>query len=272
MEFTGKTVEEAIKSAYKETGLNENNSTITVLEEPTKGIFGKLKGKGVINIEKKPDDNEKALEFVKEVLKHLEVNAKAELIDGEKPIINVIAEKSSEVIGYRGEVLDALQTLAGAALNIGKKEYEKITVNCENYRERREETLIKLAHKLEEKATEMRREVILEAMIPFERRIIHTALSNSETVTTKSEGKEPNRYVVIVPNDLDEYSKPYNAGRNSDRKHGKDDRHNNNRRGDKRGFKGGNRGGFKKSYGEAEKRKKPSSFGTYLGNSLKKEN
>ena len=85
-----------------------------------------------------------------------------------------------------------------------------MVVDCENYRDRREETLVKLAHKLEEKATEMRRDVILEPMSPYERRIIHTALSGSETVTTKSDGKEPNRYVVIVPNDKDEFAKPYN--------------------------------------------------------------
>ena len=117
-------------------------------------------------------------------------------------------------------------------------------VDCENYRERREETLIKLAKKLEQKATEMRREVILEPMNPYERRIIHTALANSETVTTKSEGAEPNRYVVIVPNDKDEFSKPYSAARNNDRRGNR----NNGKRGgfDKRNNRGGN-GGMRKS-------------------------
>ena len=151
-------------------------------------------------------------------------------------------------------------------LNIGKKEYQKVVVDCENYREKREETLIKLAHKLEEKATEMRREVILEPMSPFERRIIHTALAESKTVTTKSDGKEPNRYVVIVPFDKDEFSKPYNAGRNNE--HTKRDNRGGRRGHSRCSFKGG-RGSKPTKYGETKKKSSTISFGTYLGNSLK---
>ena len=161
-------------------------------------------------------------------------------------------------------MLDALQTLAGAMANVGNRVYKKVVVDCENYRDKREDTLIKLAHKLEAKATEIRREVILEPMPPFERRIIHTALAESQTVTTTSSGKEPNRYVVIVPNDKDEFSKPYNAGRNNERKGGKD-------RGGKPRRNGGNR--YSKDRGEkradAPKKKTTITFGTYLGNSLK---
>ena len=113
----------------------------------------------------------------------------------------------------------------------------------------------------------MKREVILEAMSPFERRIIHTELANSQTVTTKSEGKEPNRYVVIVPFEKDEFSKPYNAGRNNsgknDRRGGRNDRRDN-RRGNKN-FKSDKQ----RSSQPTEKRKSSSMFGTYLGNSFK---
>jgi hypothetical protein len=125
--------------------------------------------------------------------------------------------------------------------------------------------LVKLAHRLEEKATEMRREVILEPMSPYERRIIHTALSESQTVTTKSDGKEPNRYVVIVPNDKDEFSKPYNAGRNNNDKNKKGYSSNKNSKGRRNGSKGG-RPAQKPS---GEKKKSTITFGTYLGNSLK---
>jgi spoIIIJ-associated protein len=108
----------------------------------------------------------------------------------------------------------------------------------------------------------MRREVILEPMSPYERRIIHTALSESQTVTTKSEGKEPNRYVVIVPFDKDEFSKPYNAGRNNE--------HSRERRGGSK-FNGRNKKTERKSSGFISvERKKTSGFGsTYLGNSFK---
>ncbi len=267
MQFTGKTVEETIENGLKELSLTKENAEITVIEEPVKGLFGRLKGKAVVEITKKKTEKAKSIEFIQTILDFMNLKAVAELKeDGDETVIELITTDTSSVVGYRGEVIDAIQTLAGAFVNIGKKDYKKVVVDCENYRNKREDTLIKLAHKLEEKATEIRREVILEPMSPFERRIIHTALAESTTVTTKSDGKEPNRYIVIVPNDKDEFSKPYNAGRNND--------HDRKNRGDKRMNKGGRN--FKGSKGgksgfaqEGAKRKSTLSFGTYLGNSLK---
>lgn len=266
MQFEGKTVDEAIELGLAEMGIAKEDAEIEVLESPVKGLFGKLKGKAVVEItEIKKDNLQKAVEFVQGILDKMDLTAKATLeLDKENPTITLIAEKSSDIIGYRGEVLDAIQTLAGAVANIGKDNYKKVVVDCENYREKRNDTLIALAHKLEAKATDMRREVILEPMSPFERRIIHTALAESQTVTTKSEGKEPNRYVVIVPNDKDEYSKPYNAGRNND-KGGKGGKRDDRRGGNKKGGKNFT----KKAPVEGEKRKSSSFFGTFLGNSLK---
>jgi spoIIIJ-associated protein len=265
MIIEGKTLEEAISSGLKELNATENETEIKIIEEPTKGLFGKLKGKAVIEINLKAEGEQKAVIFIQELLNKLDFNAKATLTsDGENPVIDIIAEKSSEIIGYRGEVLDALQTLAGAIVNTGRKDYIKLAVDCENYRQKRKETLINLAHKLEAKATEIRREVILEPMNPFERRIIHTALAESQTVSTKSDGVEPNRFVVIVPNDKDEYSRPYNAGRQN--KDG--NKRNHKDRGDKRGFRG-SRDFSRKSSGQEQRKKSSLSFGTYLGNSLK---
>ena len=276
MEFKGKTVEEAVKSALEELKITEDQAEIKILEEPTKGLFGRIKGQAVIDVEVKRTGITKAAAFVDKVLELLDLTAKTQVVEPEdgNPTINVIAEKSSAVIGFRGELLDALQTLAGAIANKDNEKYKKVVVNCENYRERREETLIALAHRLEGKAADMRREVILEPMNPFERRIIHTALAESTVVTTRSEGKEPERYVVIVPNDKDEFSRPYNAGRNNNNGGRRDGRRDFNRngngrkdfghhgRGDRRERRGGS--GFSE-----EKRKKPSGFGTYLGNSFK---
>ena len=269
MEFIGKTVEETIENGLKELNLAEENAEITVIEQPTKGLFGRMKGKAVVEIKRKKTDEDNAVEFVQGIVDIMNLNATATLTErGENTTITLSAEDNQAIIGYRGEVLDAIQTLASAAANIGKKEYKKVVVDCENYRDKREETLIKLAQKLEQKATEMRREVILEPMSPFERRIIHTALSQSQTVTTKSEGKEPERYVVIVPNDKDEFAKPYNAGRN-----------NNDKRRDNRGGKKGGKGNFKRERNQRKggsgftqstaKKKTTLTFGTYLGNSLK---
>lgn len=275
MQFTGKTIEEAIELGLQELGVTQERVEVTVIEEPVKGLFGKLKGKAVVEIELKKVGADRATEFVQKVLNIMDINAKAQFNgDEETPIITLIAESSSSVIGYRGEVLDALQTLAGAVANIGNKNYKKVVVDCEDYRTKREDTLVNLAHKLEEKATEIRREVILEPMNPFERRIIHTALAESQTVTTKSEGKEPNRYVVIVPNDKDEFSKPYNAGRNNNgnrRNSRNNDRRNGGFKSDRGGKKGfnSNRNSKRSSGFTEEKRKTPSGFGTFLGNSFK---
>ena len=269
MEFSAKTVEEAVNTALTELSLTQDQVEIQIKEQPTKGLFGKLKGKAVIEvtpIAQEKNNEQKAVELIENVLKFLGYEATATLSESdERTIITLDSESSSSLIGYRGEVLDALQTLAGAMANIGNKVYKKVVVDCENYRDKREETLIKLAHKLEAKATEIRREVILEPMSPFERRIIHTALADSQTVTTTSSGKEPNRYVVIVPNDKDEFSKPYNASRNNDRKGGKPQR--SNRNGGKRDFKGGK--DRRSSAPASAPRKKTITFGTFLGNSLK---
>ena len=284
MEFTAKTVEEAVNEALKTLGAERENVTVEVKEEPVKGLFGRLKGKAVVEVnvietpkeEKKEEagcaeSGEKTLEFVKELLGLMGIEAECRLTENDgNTVITLNSDDSSALIGRRGEILDAVQTLAGAVLNIGNKVYKKVVVDCENYRDKREETLVRLAHKLEEKATDMRREVILEPMSPFERRIIHTALSESKTVTTRSDGKEPNRYVVIVPNDKDENARPYNAARNArgGRDHGRDRRDRGGRNGG-RNNRGGMRGGNGRRSGFTEEKRKPSGFGTYLGNSLK---
>lgn len=286
MEFTGKTVEEAIKIGLEIMSLEESQAEITIKQQPVKGLFGRIKSEAVVEIQKKeqitkeaedkeqtalPKESlESAKTFLSGVLEKLGLTA--EIIignDGENDVLTLTAEDSSSLIGYRGEVLDALQTLVSAIANIGNKTYKKVVVDCESYRERREETLISLAKKLEAKATEMRREVILEPMSPFERRIIHTALADSQTVTTTSQGVEPNRHVVIVPNDKDEYAKPYNAGRNNNKSSKRNDRNHKN--------SGHNKGGkkpyAKKSSASTTKSSKSfSSFGTYLGNRFKDEN
>jgi spoIIIJ-associated protein len=270
MQYTGKTVEEAKALALNELGITEEKAVITVLEEPTRGLFGRLKGKAVIEVEvkeeKTADTTENTLKFVQGVLSIMGYDVTAELVsEGKETVIAIKGEDASQITAHRGEILDAIQVLAGAAENIGKKDYKKVVVDCENFRDKRKDTLVKLAHKLEEKATEMRREVILEPMSAYERRIIHTALAESTTVTTKSDGKDPNRYVVIVPNDKDEFSKPYNAGRNEK---GNDRRNNSRGKNNRRGGRDNRKG---KGSGFIEKPKKSSSFsfGTYLGNSLK---
>ncbi len=102
------------------------------------------------------------------------------------------------LIGRRGETLDALQYLTSLKVNRGREGYIRVTLDTENYRAKREDTLIRLANRMANRALRTGRKVSLEPMNPYERRIIHFALQQNEGVTTHSEGDEPNRHVVIT--------------------------------------------------------------------------
>ena len=281
-EFTGKTVEEATEEGLKTLGLTREEAEVVVLEEGKKGLFKSVKAK--VKISKKMTDGERAVEFLEGIYPLLGIAARNELDeDGEHTKINVIATNSYSVIGHRGEVLDALQVLAGAVANIGRDEYKRVVVDCENYREKREETLKRLANKLAEKAVRTGRKLSLEPMTPYERRVIHAALADSTEVKTQSEGKEPNRYIVVIPNNLRPGSDRFDRRGRDDRRGGFNrDRRNSDRRGgynkegyNKEGREGkpydrerrGGRDGRSSSYGAKPAAKHPPYFGTYLGNS-----
>ena len=224
-------------------------------------------------------DGERAVQFLEGLFDMMHITAETKLVsEGEKIVINVTAENNNALIGKKGMVLDAAQTLAGAVANIGREEYRRVVVDCENYRENREETLRRLADNLAAKAVRLGRKIRLEPMNPYERRIIHAELSENDEVTTKSEGKEPERYIVIVPAGVEDDRPALYAG--NDRRErgefnkgrgGRDFRGN---RGGKGARYGGSKGGFNKerriSGGDrASVYKKPDYdfFGTFLGNS-----
>ena len=259
--FTGKTSEEAIEEGLKALNLKREEAEIVVLEEGKKKLFGAVKAK--VKISKKLSDGARAVEFIDGLMEILGINAVTELVsDGEKIEINVTSTDSNKVIGRHGEVLDAVQCLAGAVSNIGRDVYKKVVVDCENYRAGREQTLISLANKLAAKAVERQRRVTLEPMNPYERRVIHSALSENEQVKTISSGKEPARFIVIIPNN----EKPYEPRHGGERRDRRGDRGRGDRRshGDRRD-RGERRGGS--SSGGASRGKKEIHFGTFLGNS-----
>lgn len=273
--FTGKSVEEAVQAGLTALGLDESEAEIVVLEEGKKKIFGSVKAK--VQIKKKVSDAKRAVEFIDGLLEILKISAVSEIVEEDENIkIDIKATNSSKVIGKRGDVLDAIQCIAGAVANIGRDRYRKVVVDCENYRSQREETLKALAEKLAKKAVEKGRKMTLEPMNPYERRIIHSALADNPDVKTVSEGKEPLRYIAVIPNNAKPYDKglrygEYNGGerrgqRGGDRKFGKPfnkDR-NSERRFDKKASNGGSGSGAKRG-------KKEIHFGTFLGNSNKPE-
>ena len=186
-------------------------------------------------------------------------------------------------------------SIAGAVANTGRDEYKRVVVDCENYRENRELTLQNLANKLAEKAVRYGKKLSLEPMTPYERRIIHAALADSTEVKTASEGKEPNRYIVVIPNNLrpgsdrfdrrggfnrdrrpynrDRQSRPYDRDRNyGDRRDGYDREKREDRPYNDRDRRGGyrdrdrNREERPRATGLPRSKRQPY-FGTFLGNS-----
>lgn len=266
-EFTGKTLEEAINNALLALALSREEVEVTVLEEGKKKLFGSTKWR--IAVKEKQSDGARAAEFIEELLKILGIKAESEFEFSEDSIkLNIKTEESSRVIGKRGEVLDAIQCMAGAVANIGREKYLKVVVDCENYRSQREETLTALAVKVAQKAVETGRKVTLEPMNPYERRIIHSALIGNAEVKTTSEGREPLRYVVVIPNNLKQGERPLRYGAKRNEHNRKSDRRErgagSERRGDKRGRKDDRRAN---SHSGAKRGKKEIHLGTYLGNS-----
>ena len=138
-------------------------------------------------------------DFLKGLLQHMGVEADMEISPREGGGLNVNLSGSGigAVIGRRGETLDAIQHLTNYAVNRGNDKRSHINVDAENYRAKREESLVRLAEKMAAKAIKYKRSMALEPMNSYERHIIHTALQDYEGVTTSSTGSEPNRRVVV---------------------------------------------------------------------------
>ena len=289
-EYTGKTVEEAIELGLQELKVAREDVEITVLEEGKKKLFGSVKAKvqiGVNEPEETPavaetvsgeTDGERAVEFLKGLFDVLKINADVTLVsEDEKIEINVNAQNTTKIIGKHGETIDAIQTLASAVANTGREKYARVVVDCENYRETREATLERLADNLAQKAMRLGKKIQLEPMNPYERRIIHAKLSEYEGVKTTSEGKEPNRYIVVIPDNLEDPDAPALSARRDERRGGRDgNRGGRNDRGGRNGRNGGygkkpyNRGGRSggsSSSASGTTLKNNDFFGTFLGNS-----
>ena len=130
---------------------------------------------------------------------NLEVSISAAYNEEEKEInIDLSGEDMGILIGKRGQTLDALQYLTGQVINKHSEGYIRVKLDTENYRERRRETLEKLAKNIAHKVKRTKRPVALEPMNPYERRIIHSVLQPDKEVITRSEGEEPYRHVVVA--------------------------------------------------------------------------
>ncbi len=141
---------------------------------------------------------EPALDFLKDVTAKmgLELSVKA-MANDECLFFDITGKDSGSIIGKRGQTLDSIQYLTSLVVNKDSNKYTRVIVDAENYRQKREKTLEQLANRLAEKVRRTGKSVRLEPMNPYERKVIHATLQKNPAVTTRSEGEEPYRGVII---------------------------------------------------------------------------
>lgn len=245
--FNAKTIDDAKAQAAIKFGVPEEVIDFEIIEQPKKGLFGKIKGEAKVKavyvpqeIEKPSDDCEyaevetaeeepiqqlqtiteetaedkisseinpraaAARDYIAAILDAMEIDSKSEVTENEDgAVLNFDGDGTGTIIGRRGETLDSLQYLASMVCNKGEKEYYRITLDSCGYREKRRKTLEELAVKIAKSVARTGRSTALEPMNPYERRIIHSKVSEIEGVSSKSVGEEPYRKVVISSTNSD---------------------------------------------------------------------
>ena len=198
-----KNVEKAVEKALNKLGITREDAEINVIDEGSKGLLGLIGTKdAVVEVKEVFDPVKKGKEFLKSLLEKANINVGVEIMeeksDAEQVVYNLTGEKElGLVIGHRGETLDAMQYLTSIYINKELEEYFRVLLDAEGYRDRRQQTLERLAERLAAKAERKKRKVVLEPMPPHERRIIHIALKENKNVKSYSEGKEPYRKVTV---------------------------------------------------------------------------
>ena len=196
IETQGKTVDQAIELGLYKLGLTRDQVKITILEQA--GLFNKARVKLSVGQASEAETELKTL--TEELLSKMGLDITVSVEEQEdKFSVEVGGEDAAILIGKRGESLDGFQFLLNALFNKGKKheDYKRVVVDSNNYKTRREDTLKILAERTAARAVRENQDIRLEPMSANERRIIHSALADSDRVETESKGNEPNRYVVI---------------------------------------------------------------------------
>ncbi len=201
MEFSAKTVNEAITDACQKFTVTSDKLDYVVVEEGSAGFLGIGSKAAVIKARVKCSVSDNAKTFLNEVFEAMEMTVVVDVKydEDEKTMdIDLSGDEMGVLIGKRGQTLDSLQYLVSLVVNKDSEDYIRVKVDTENYRQRRKETLENLAKNISYKVKRTKRPVSLEPMNPYERRIIHSALQNDKYVTTHSEGEEPFRRVVVT--------------------------------------------------------------------------
>lgn len=230
IEQTGRTVDEAVQAALDVLGISMGEARIEVIEEPSKGILSILgsrlakvrvsvKEPVVVGMEARVKD------FLYGLIERLALQCELEFtFKGKYLWVSIEGDELGLLIGKHGQTLNALQYIVNMVANREILEKQKVVVDINSYRLRREEVLTQLASRLAKKVKLYGKPVELEPMNPHERRVIHVTLQRERGITTYSEGEEPNRRVVIAPNqaegaDQQRYSHSYSGRPRRERDH-----------------------------------------------------
>ena len=208
VEQEGRTTEEAMEVALRKLGATRDQVRVTVLNEGKKSLFGLVSKPAKVRVSLREDPYSTPEGILRSLLDEMGIESqiKSEIADG-NIYLTVKTPNAGLLIGRRGRTLNAIQHLLNCIVNRSSLVKRRVIVDAEQYRERREEILTNLAHKLASKVKTTGQEVVVEPMNPQDRRIIHLALQNDEEVTTFSRGDGSLRSVVITAKErvADEY-------------------------------------------------------------------
>ncbi|MCI8387885.1 MAG: protein jag [Clostridiales bacterium] len=203
MIISGKTVDSALAEASEKLGIPADKLTYEIVEQEKSGFLGIGSAPAKLKVIYSREGALVAKEFIDTLLRNMDIEAEVEMnvLKKSDREIKVNGEAAGVLIGHHGDTLDALQYLTNLAANKREedesRDYVHITVDVENYRGKREQTLRALAQRMAQRVKKYKKSVMLEPMPPYERRIIHSEIQNIEGVSTNSIGSENNRRVVV---------------------------------------------------------------------------
>jgi len=200
VDVAGKTIDAAINSALEQLNLSRDDVSVEVLDNPKSGFLGIGSQDAKVRVYYDVSKASKAQEFLAGLLDRMNISAKMDVNEDEEGniLINLTGDKMGQLIGRRGDTLDAVQRLTNFVINQGDDERRRVVIDTENYRKTREESLKRLAHKMAAKVIKIRRNLTLEPMNAYERHVIHLELQDVKGVSTYSTGTEPRRCVVVA--------------------------------------------------------------------------
>lgn len=204
-EESGRTVEDAVQAALKALGVSRDEVDVEVLAEESRGILGILGySEAKVRVTVKEGLAQRALEILTRVVDLMGIDARGEITGEDAEGVRLELHSSTDLgllIGKRGQTLAALQLLVAMMANRDEppEKRKRVVLDAEGYRARRERALTATARSAADRAKRSGRQVTLDSLTPRERRIVHLALADDPGVSTRSEGEDPHRSVVIMP-------------------------------------------------------------------------